>query len=166
LELARAGNGLQRLVTLQKLAAALSGSALEQDDRSEPARLLDDALTDAEAHAEALARFFERHADAVNELVASGQTEGKRLTSPPTDDFAATAAARARSFLGLAAAEHDRLRGDGNGGERPVSVSDDCVCGAYDELIFDADVKCIEGDDLACAEGAVWAHLAKLDGCL
>jgi hypothetical protein len=165
LELARAGDGLKRLVALQQLAAALSGPTLAKEDRATLARLLDDALSDAEAHAEALVRFFERNANSVNELVAAGQADGKRLTSRPTDDFAAAAAATARSFLGLAAAEHDRLRGDGNGGERPVTVSDDCVCGAYDELIFESDVKCIEGDELACAEGAVWAHLAKLDGC-
>jgi hypothetical protein len=162
-ELASMGDGLRRWVRLRLLwRNAVSDHGGEE--MAELGRQLDAAAPDAEAHAEALAGFYERHADAVNALVASSAADegaygvrerARKQLSSLGDDAAATLAGRARRFSDAGAGDREFLRAQvaaAEEGDVPLAAreSDDRFCKAVFTLMLDAYVCCFGGVEASC----------------
>lgn len=152
-----------------------------RDELLQQARSLDRALVDAQAHARALASFFDRHADAVNELLASARTDGARshLDSGVRDklyslgpDYAAAGASVARAFLEDSSTERDFIRdqiasleeGTDTTSAKPMSASSS-TCDMIAAWLLEDDLGCLSGSKLSCALETLDAEWAKAFGC-
>jgi len=122
-------------------------------DRQEVRRLRAELLPEARREAQRLQTFFETYRDELDALAARAQADGRSLSSRPAGDFGRRGVERAEALV--------RWLADDSGND-----DHDDLCAAYDALIFEEDVRCIEGSELACATAAQWAHLAAEDGCL
>jgi hypothetical protein len=154
IDLATSGNALQQLVELTLLTRRIASREDASDaDRQQMSRMRAELLPEARRQAQRLHTFFETNQDELDALAVRAEADGCSLASRTTGDFGRRAAASAaRLVQRLAANERDD--------------DDEGLCDAYDTLIFQDDVKCIEGSALACASGQVWAQLAIEDGCL
>jgi hypothetical protein len=152
IELAQAGNAVERLISLTALTSALEANDGSSAELAELRRLQAAIVPEAERQGRALLAFFEAHGDALDALVAQKAAGGHRLASRVRDHFSATGVTRAGVLLEKLAGE-DGLR------------DDDGVCAALDALVMQEDVKCILGSDLHCALGAQWFQLSLESGC-
>ncbi|MGN6815020.1 MAG: hypothetical protein ACTHK3_02905 [Solirubrobacterales bacterium] len=143
-ELASLDDGLKRWARLKLLA----------ESAPEPSgpltRAIEAALPPAEAHAEALAAFYERNTGEVNALVAAATAaesadgvHGRAQTqlSLLGDDPAAALATHARGFI-----EAQKLES-----------ADDGLCDALFNLMLEAYVCCFGGVEASC--GTLWGDL-------
>jgi hypothetical protein len=165
-DLARTRDGLLHWVRLRSLWETLhAGDAQEDGDAlAELGRLLDGARPEAEAHAMSLAAFYDAHAAAVNALVsdALGYLEDDRMKDrlrAAGPDYAASAAARARSLVELSRSGPGVRQG--SNGEPQADSPRSVFCAYLTSHQEEADVMCISsGDRGDCAYANLLASLS------
>ncbi len=161
-ELASLGDGLQRWIRLRlvwKQAVQSDGN-----ENLEPlSRLLDEALTGAEADARAMAAFFEANGPAVNALIASldppagaGAKFRAKLENLDADP-AAQIAARAQSFLDGCPSDRDRVADTSVDPSLFELAPDPQMCNALIPLMLNCWAACGDGCEAAC--GSIWSEM-------
>ncbi len=152
IELAKAGNAIERLVDLTAMSSALKSHATHAD-LYELTRLRAELRPEAQRQAEALLLFFQTHGDAIDAMVADAASDGREWASGVREGFSEAGAAAARALIDqLTAAEGER-------------AEDEDLCSAIGALVFQADVMCIRGSKEACLIGDRWAGIGDGLGC-
>ncbi|MBA3780882.1 MAG: hypothetical protein H0X12_03395 [Nocardioides sp.] len=155
-ELAKAGDGLERFVRVTRLVTALAARGASVADITELYDLRREVRPDARRQAEALLTFFESYRGAFEETLADAAKQGRFAPQRFADDFVGRGVAGARKLV-------DRYAPDVEADDD----DDDDICEAIDELIVMEYTEYIAGHG---AEHEVyaeqWIAIGQDEGCL
>ncbi len=155
-ELARAGEGLERFVRLTRLISALAAQGASATEISELYDLRREVRTDAHRHAEALLTFFEHYRGEVEEAMAAAAKEARFAPQRFADDFAGRGVEGARRLV-------ERYRPD----TAADDDDDDDICEAIEELILMEYTEYLAGHgDEHEVYAEQWIAIGEDEGCL
>ncbi len=154
-ELARAGDGLERFVRLTRLISAIAAQGASPAQVDELYDIRRGTRPDARRHAEALVTFFDGHRGVIEAAMAVAAKEGRFVPQRFADDFVGRGAAGARALV-------DRYDPDSAADDD----DDDDICGAIEELAIVEYAEWLRGHgDEHEVYAEQWIAIGEDEGC-